>query len=666
MNFSYIGILKLRPSLRKTINDIKQQSNPIYNLDIRKSLEHNKVPWLNDDIEQLSESDINLEKDFLIEIIDRLDKIGVLNQLNKLYKENNTDLLLKDFDYDTIKNSLKSIKSLSNIETSAYLAFYLNKLTKVNEITMYYKALGAFEYNEDFEKKILNAQSSSLPEEIQLYKKNRDHAEQTGCLIISSLEDLKTEYETLLSQNKQIQDNKISNSNLPMKSFANLLEIWKKSRDEQGHFKIENNTCNSLMTTFYEHFNKKIDELRGINCEIDKIEDCFIYGNNALDIENQLYCFKETLLQQLIQYAKKPENENKIAIAYYENQNDTNISSINETRDEVYVFLENSLFPLSFHTNIANLQHIKGFTRLEKSSEIKNYFEKNSNHLLLPVNLKEKKNINDWLILIKKLETPLGILTKKNITDSKKFNSESVLENFNCFLNLSGNYFSISNAVQKNEKTFLDEIKKISQKDNLKFKEKDLLLLMQIILERKINKRWNKDNNIPYANAREELLRITKFHNLDTIIKFSNPFSKMKQALGIQNFTLTQNQDNNELETSHNMDNSTYTKQVSENIQLSNEKILQLQRKLQEQNDKIKELELQKQHTEQELHKEKEKVVKLENQNREQTNTIYKLQRMVNSLLKFCERVRSSRFGRIFFKKSIKELDDGSDIDFDK
>lgn len=531
---------------------------------------------------------------------------------------------------------------------------------------MYYKALGSFEYNKDFEKKILNAQSSNLPEEIQLYKNNRDYAEQTGCLIISSLEDLKTEYETLLSQNKQIQDNKISNSNLPMKSFANLLEIWKKSRDEQGHFKIENNTCNSLMTTFYEHFNKKIDELRGINCEIDKIEDCFIYGNNALDIENQLYCFKETLLQQLIQYAKKPENENKIAIAYYENQNDTNISSINETRDEVYVFLENSLFPLSFHTNIANLQHIKGFTRLEKSSEIKNYFEKNSNHLLLPVNLKEKKNINDWLILIKKLETPLGILTKKNITDSKKFNSESVLENFNCFLNLSGNYFSISNAVQKNEKTFLDEIKKIRQKDNLKFKEKDLLLLMQIILERKINKRWNKDNNIPYANAREELLRITKFHNLDTIIKFSNPFSKMKQALGIQKFTLTQNQDNNELETSHNMDNSTYTKQVSENIQLSNEKILQLQRKLQEQNDKIKELELQKQHTEQELHKEKEKVVKLENQNREQTNTIYKLQRMVNSLLKFCERVRSSRFGRIFFKKSIKELDDGSDIDFDK
>lgn len=45
-----------------------------------------------------------------------------------------------------------------------------------------------------------------------------------------------------------------------------------------------------------------------------------------------------------------------------------------------------------------------------------------------------------------------------------------------------------------------------------------------------------------------------------------------------------------------------------------------------------------------------------------QSTYIDKLQKMLRSTLKFSEKVRSSRLGKIFFRKQLKELDTGSQL----
>lgn len=62
--------------------------------------------------------------------------------------------------------------------------------------------------------------------------------------------------------------------------------------------------------------------------------------------------------------------------------------------------------------------------------------------------------------------------------------------------------------------------------------------------------------------------------------------------------------------------------------------------------DKVKELESQ--------------VSQLRSEKESQTQMLEKSQRMLNSVLKFSEKVRNSKLGKIFFRKQIKELDAGS------
>lgn len=121
------------------------------------------------------------------------------------------------------------------------------------------------------------------------------------------------------------------------------------------------------MNSFYTAFDETISALLGekIGCTIDEIENTFIYASNALEITDKLYKLKETLLQQLLEYAKQPENSDKIGIQYHKKDD-------NETKDVLYVYLAGTFMPLSFHMEIDNLDGIEGFSPVNE--KVQTYF----------------------------------------------------------------------------------------------------------------------------------------------------------------------------------------------------------------------------------------------------------------------------------------------------
>lgn len=323
---SVLEYIRKNPDVNRLVNRnylerIIQQHNPINNLDIYKSLHFEKIPWLSDDSSRISPQNIRDEKVFLLEIFERLDSMGFIDHSIELESKNEY-LHSFSFDKDEIKNRISSLNNKTEI--TSLLLFYLNKLTKVNEITMYYKALGDFEYNIEFDNFLEQNPNAILPVNIQRYKEQRNLAQEKGNLMISTLKYLRgnesnpiernDNYAYMRRKNQKLQNSNISSYNMPLASFTEFLNYWIKNRDSYSGF-IKFDEDNQLKD-FYEAFNKNIKDLHERGCSLEEITNTFLYASNALDIEDNLYNVKVGLIQQLLEYSKQPENN--VIIQYEE------------------------------------------------------------------------------------------------------------------------------------------------------------------------------------------------------------------------------------------------------------------------------------------------------------------------------------------------------------
>lgn len=325
--YDFICVLNKHNSIyNRKFQETLQKNNPIYNQSIFKSLNFDKCPWLTDNPDNLTEENIQEEKVLLLEIFDRLDRIGFIDHAIDL-ENNNFEKSGFNFTLD-ITQIREQLEGLTDkVEITAILAFYLNKLTKVNEITMYANALNGFKYNEIFDGIIENNQGNSLPKEVEEYKSEKDVAEEKGSRIISTLKYLRgnnsnpiprnDNFAYLMRQAENIQSGNFSTYNLPMKSFTEFLNYWKDTRDENGYLKIENN---SRLRDFVNAFNENVRDLLEEGCTLDEITNSFIYSSQALDLEDKLYEVKVCLLQQLIEYSKKEEYQGKLSVQYEEHK----------------------------------------------------------------------------------------------------------------------------------------------------------------------------------------------------------------------------------------------------------------------------------------------------------------------------------------------------------
>ena len=399
--------------IKSIIDDVRQKYNVTNDVAMFGDLYFNSAPhWKIESTE--SEMQIQLKRDFLKSILQRLDHLGVLrvlveSEIGSLEQmlirfsstrkrpdlkgimtnnKSNADIDVQNYS-DHINHLYSSIDSFSPIELNAYLIFYINKLTKLNEVSIYEKALCGFEYDIAKEEAISNGQTSP---ELDAYKNKRNNSQEGGDKLVKTLYALRKEYNAIksrINEEKETSPYPIIQKSEGIHPFNEFLSYWKKGRNqESGEIKAHSDV--KEMEDYYTFFNNSIRDLTNDGFDLDDITNVFIYANNAIDFQNKLYSLKHVLLQQLIVYFQQPEHKEELDIRF---QRGNKSSTDKHKSDILYVFMNSYPYPQSFHTDLSELIGLDDSMEVDPKSVLSKYCGKINNYFIAPYTEEDRDTV---------------------------------------------------------------------------------------------------------------------------------------------------------------------------------------------------------------------------------------------------------------------------------
>ena len=337
-------LLKLKyPSIyyNRYINELDKR-NPIINDHLLSKMRFEIGPFIRGDVASTTEC----QKDLLIDVIQNLDKVGN----NIQYGVNNENEHLKGWGTKFRVDESKVIDGINTIdqdapEISIFLAFYLNKLTKLHEEAIYYKALNGFEINPEYDeilKRTPESRKSTLSAEIQDYEQRRNNAYEKANNIISACKKLNGDTDKIGTNDYAVLKNQMEFGE--KKNFEDFLrDYWIKKRNSKDG-KLPNSN-NRKMNDFINLFNEEIEKLLAKDYKVDEIEEIFLYTARNLEIVESAYRIKDKLIRQMIEHAER----GSISIRYKEDTESQNEGRIHY--GIVYAYSDKILLPVAFHVN---------------------------------------------------------------------------------------------------------------------------------------------------------------------------------------------------------------------------------------------------------------------------------------------------------------------------
>ena len=283
---------KRHPELRKRFDEIQQSYNPLEEIGLYKQLFFESGPhWklLKDEkvksvvgvenvdtIKGSLESQYESKKRFLKSLLVGLYDMGTLQILAESENQKLKKVTGSQVDTYPQDDSLKDVSfvdSLSPKELNVYLLFYINKMTKLNELTIYRRMLGNFTYNEELEEGLRknkaqiesaenNTSQTPSPEIQKLlrYKREKEAAEDKADNLIAVFNELKAKYDDIVANNMS---EKVGQKfPIYMKSFTSFLQHYWEVKDNPDSKQIDGKSVNGQLLEFFELFNSKIEELQ--------------------------------------------------------------------------------------------------------------------------------------------------------------------------------------------------------------------------------------------------------------------------------------------------------------------------------------------------------------------------------------------------------------------
>ena len=524
--------------------NLMKKNNPIYASELRKDLQYEIVPWITDDISTIEIEDIKKQHILLMEIFERLDIIGAIEHGCLLDGLNNCDK-------SNIEEKIKNLNPESDrIQITTYLLFYLNKLTKLDRATMYYKALeySGFEYDIEMEMKLLQKSEDELSDKELFYKYKKKNAEEKGNLEVNTLRYLygndpelysdgkipfnrPSNYQKKVMESRRLKESNFSKNSTTIGSFTEFLEEWVQNYRNTGNIRLPYEE--GKMGDFYNKFNKLIVNVVNAFKEGERFEEIseeitenFLFCSKTLDNMNKLYEVKVLLIQQLMEYAKDPAYKDQIAVQIGKNSNPTD----HTTNDLVYIYVDGLSVPISFHTNLAVYSGVEELPTV--SDKVKRFFNRNSVNVIYSMSEDERneyiasyeqteseKQIDEIINKIKSGEYK-SITNIKNITSFQKYrkNIDRINKFVSDVINIQGNLeldelenFSAiimqDDMLIPNEKILEILNKQLMQSDKLSENESTLIKIATILINRS---RFQATDEVKYFKDSEKGIELGK------------------------------------------------------------------------------------------------------------------------------------------------------------
>ncbi len=407
---------------KEIVDNVRQKYNVTNDMTIVGDLSFNSIPFWKIEKKE-SDLQIKLKQEFLRSVLHRLNDLSVLKvlaesevgaleripvkycvskcnaNLQGIMTGDKADKESSAGNYSNqIAHLFSSIDSFSPIELNLYLAFYINKLTKLNEVSIYEKALCGFEYDSSMEEAIDSGKTNQENEE---YKNRRDKAQEKGDLLVQTFYALREEYNMIsqrMAEKSDASTYPVIRRTEKMPSFDEFLLYWKSSLNHKtGEFKAKSQF--ELINDFYQHLNDGVKSLINEGIRVDDIINVFTYANNAMTFQNKLYMLKDIVLQQLIVYSQMQEFEHDIEIRYRRSKKSRKESGVfdDKTNDVLIVTTRGMQFPQSFHTNIDYFEGIDKGMEIASNSILSKYIQKANNYFIAPYTEKDMNVIFEEL-----------------------------------------------------------------------------------------------------------------------------------------------------------------------------------------------------------------------------------------------------------------------------
>ena len=397
------------PDARESINFVQQSYNPLEEIGLYKQLFFESGPhWkflsdetqrtevsgenadtIKDNLESQSESKKRFLKSLLVGLYD----MGTLQILAESENQKLKKLTGSQIDTYPEDESLKDVSfvdSLSSKELNVYLLFYINKMTKLNELTIYRRMLGSFTYDEELEaglkrnnELIASAENNTSPTpspEIQRlleYKHEKQAAEDKADNLIAVFNELKAKYDDLVANNMSEKVGK--KFPIYMESFTSFLQHYWEVKDNPDLKQVDGKSVNGQLLEFFELFNTKIDELQNDGIDVNEIKNLFVFSSRALSFQETLYRLKDNVVEQVIEYGKN--NDDDFEVRYV----DLNKEGKSKAGYAVFVYTPSIPFPISVHVNDISDFSIGRDKEVNNGSILNSFGEKVAMNFVNPV-----------------------------------------------------------------------------------------------------------------------------------------------------------------------------------------------------------------------------------------------------------------------------------------
>ena len=403
------------PELYARFQENIGKANPITNDALNRDLFYEIGPFITKNIDDDMTGNY---KELLLDIMHRLEFAGGniqygIDDTNNQFDSSNVSLTLDKNELFRRVNQLDEKKD--SLEISVLLTFYLNKLTKLHEQSIYYNALGDFRYNQEYDEIIKNTPENDLSEEVRKYLDERMKAEQKGYDIVIACKKLREDSNPDVKPEETYLGLKTKMDSDQTDTFYNfLVNVWKPTRLEDGTLP---QTKNTHLNAFYNRFNDKITTLIQKGYKLEEIEKIFLFSAKNFETINRGYKIKANLIAQIIKHKEK--GAPNILIAYDQKDDNKDHSSI------IYIQLDSLLTPVSFHINAQEFNADKTIDRI--SQDIMNFSNREPKNIAYPITEEEKQQIEKQFSILELINNnePIFRLRSLRIFDSFTKNIDS-------------------------------------------------------------------------------------------------------------------------------------------------------------------------------------------------------------------------------------------------
>ena len=318
----------------KNLEDRLKHFDPITCVDLTNGLDFDFAPAFNNrSVDELTIQDYEYEKSLLLQIYDRLKLLGVIDSgINIDEKKFGS---FGDVNQRRINKRLENLEITNpedQVQVSTNLAFWINKLTKYINIQMYTRVLDNSKfYDTDNEilKKNIKKDANELVNAIRYL-----HGGDPSLQIDDGINPERTSSFAYMKKVYKLDG-----------TFSDFIQNELRATYERtGNLKLDETGC---MREFKKSFNKVLWELKGRSWSEKEIIDAFEYTGKSLDIMEQLYDVKDTLLTHFMELSTKEEYKDRIVVRKKKDER-----AETSYDDVLYVFAKGIARPLTFHCKL--------------------------------------------------------------------------------------------------------------------------------------------------------------------------------------------------------------------------------------------------------------------------------------------------------------------------